>query len=136
MELAGCEFGKICVMKINSFEDLLVWQKARELVKLLYELTTAFPKEERYNLVDQIRRAATSIAANIAEGFSRYHLKESVMFYRNARGSCAELKSHLYLSCDLNYLTKKNSDLCFEKIDEVGKMLNGLINLTESCSWL
>jgi len=119
-------------MKINSFEDLLVWQKARELTKLVYELTNTYPKAERYNLVDQIRRAVISIAANIAEGFSRYRLKESIMFYRNARGSSAELKSHLYLSCDLNYLAINKLDAILEKVDEVGKMLNGLINSTES----
>ena len=85
-------------MKISKFEDLIVWQKARNFTNDIYELTNKFPKEERFNLVDQIRRCAVSITANIAEGFSRYHLKETMMFYRNSRGSLSELKSHLYIS--------------------------------------
>ncbi|MEX2028493.1 MAG: four helix bundle protein [Candidatus Curtissbacteria bacterium] len=119
-------------MKINSFEDLLVWQKARELVTIIYESTEKFPKREQFSLVDQIRRSTTSIPANIAEGFSRFHLSETIMFYRNARGSLSELKSHLYISFDLKYLAKNDLDSCIGKIDEIGKMLNGLINATNS----
>lgn len=119
-------------MKISSFEELLVWKKSRELVKLTYKLTSKFPASEKYNLVDQIRRSVTSVPANIAEGFSRFYLKESVMFYRNARGSLSELKSHLYTSFDLEYISKAELDVCFELIEPVGKMLNGLINSTNS----
>lgn len=119
-------------MKINSFEDLLVWQKARELVSCVYKLTEKFPSSEKFNLVDQSRRSVTSVPANIAEGFSRFHLSESIMFYRNARGSLSELKSHLLISFDLRYISKDDLDSCIEIIDEVGKMLNGLINSTSS----
>ncbi len=119
-------------MKITRFEDLLVWQKARILANIVYRLTTDFPSSEKYGLVDQIRRCAVSVSANIAEGFSRYHLKESLMFYRNARGSLTELKSHFYIAFDQKYLDKKKLDTLFDNIDEVGKMLNGLINKTDS----
>lgn len=119
-------------MKMKSFEDLQVWQKARELVSLLYEVTEKLPSKEKYNLIDQIRRSALSVPSNIAEGFSRYHLAESVMFYRNARGSLSELKSHLYICFDQKYITKAMLDNLFLKIDEIGKMLNGLINSTNS----
>ena len=117
-------------MKISSFEDLLVWRKSRDLVKLIYELTDGFPGSEKFNLVGQVKRCVTSIPANIAEGFSRFHLKESVQFYRNARGSLSELKSHLYVAFDQRYISKTDFDLCIEKVNEIGKMLNGLINST------
>ncbi|MBI2405453.1 four helix bundle protein [Candidatus Microgenomates bacterium] len=118
--------------KIASFEDLKVWQKARELVNILYDLTVNLPQEEKFNLIDQMRRAVVSITANIAEGFSRYHLAESIMFYRNARGSLSELKSHLYVCFDRQYIDEGTLGDLFSKIDEVGKMLNGLINKTET----
>lgn len=118
--------------KINSFEDLIVWQKARKLVNIIYKLTASFPKEERFNLIDQLRRAALSVMSNIAEGFSRYHLAETVMFYRNARGSLTEVKSHLYLCYDQKYITESKLNELFLIIDEVGKMTNGLINASKS----
>jgi len=117
-------------MKIKTFEDLIVWQKARELTDYIYKLTAKFPNGEKYNLIDQMRRAVVSIAANIAEGFSRYHLKETIMFYRNVRGSISELKSHLYLSSDRSYIASKDLELSLLKLDEVGKLLNGLIKST------
>jgi len=120
------------MVTIKSFEDLKVWQKSRELVFHLYKTTSIFPKEEKYNLVDQIRRAAVSVMANIAEGFSRYHNKETIQFYRNTRGSLSEVKSLLYLCFDLKYIDKKTLDKLFLEIDEIGKMLNGLIRSTES----
>lgn len=118
-------------MKINSFEDLRVWQKGRELVNLLYDITALFPREERFSIVDQIRRAALSFIANIAEGFSRFHLAETVMFYRNARGSLAEVKSFIYICLDRKYINEETATALFSKVDELGKMINGLINATE-----
>jgi len=119
-------------MKITRFEDLLVWQKARILASTVYKLTKGFPSDERFGLVDQIRRCAVSVSVNIKEGFSRYHLKESLMFNKNARGSLTELKSHFYIAFDQKYLSKKQFDALFDNIDEVGKMLNGIINKTDS----
>jgi four helix bundle protein len=117
-------------MIIKSFEDLIVWQKSRVLAVTVYKITKTFPGSERFNLTDQINRCVVSVAANIAEGFSRYHAKESVMFYRNARGSLSELKSHFYIAMDLGLITKSRFDELMEMMNEVGKLLNGLINST------
>ena len=121
----------ILMSAIKSFEDLQVWQKTRELVKSIYKITSNFPKEEKFNIIDQLRRAIISVLSNIAEGFSRYYSAETVMFYRNARGSLSEVKSLLYVCLDLVYINKKICDELFAKIDEIGKMLNGLIKSTE-----
>ena len=117
---------------IKCFEDLLVWQKARVLVKRIYSITSSFPREEKFGLIDQIRRAVVSIMANVAEGFSRYRIAETVMFYRTARGSLSEVKSHLYIALDLGYINSTEFKKLVETIDEIGKMLNGLINSTEN----
>jgi four helix bundle protein len=118
------------VVKINSFEDLLVWQKARILVRRMYLITSKFPREEKFGLIDQIRRAVVSVMANIAEGFSRYHLTETVMFYRTARGSLTEVKSHLFIALDLGYISRRDFEGLVVVIDEIGKMINGLIKST------
>ncbi len=89
---------------IRSFEDLEVWQMGKEIVKEVYKLTKDFPKEETFGLVTQIKRAALSIPANIAEGFGRYHYLDKAKFYLNARGSLHELKSHLLIAQELGYL--------------------------------
>lgn len=117
---------------IKDIEDLLVWQKARLLNKMIYEATKVFPNNEQHNLISQLRRASSSICANIAEGFGRYHAQESIQFYRTARGSLSEVKSHLLLSFDQKYIDKSKLDELFGLIDEVGKMLNGLINQTKT----
>ena len=118
--------------KIESFEDLKVWQKARKLTNLLYDVTSRFPREERFNLIDQLRRAGVSTMSNIAEGFSCYHTAETIMFYRNARGSLSEVKSLLYISFDRKYINRKNLERLVALVDEIGKMLNGLIKSTAS----
>ena len=117
---------------IKCFEDLLVWQKARVLVKRIYSITSSFSREEKFGLIDQIRRAVVSIMSNVAEGFSRYRIAETVMFYRTARGSLSEVKSHLYIALDLGYINSTEFKKLVETIDEIGKMLNGLINSTEN----
>jgi len=121
----------ILMSAIKSFEDLQVWQKTRELVKSIYKITSNFPKDEKFNIIDQLRRAIISVLSNIAEGFSRYYSAETVMFYRNARGSLSEVKSLLYVCLDIVYIDKKICDELFAKIDEIGKMLNGLIKSTK-----
>ncbi|MFC1600550.1 four helix bundle protein [Patescibacteria group bacterium] len=110
----------------------MVWQKTRGLINLVYDLTLKFPKNERFNLTDQLRRTAVSILANIAEGFSRYHKDETKQSYRNARGSLSEVKSLLYICSDRDYVTQKRIKDIFIIIDEVGRMLNGLIKATEN----
>ena len=117
---------------IKNIEDLIVWQKARLLNNMVYSLTKSFPSSERNNLIDQLRRAVASICANIVEGFGRYHLQESIHFYRTARGSLLEVKSHLYIAVDQAYISQEDLLKAFALIDEIGKMLNGLINSTRN----
>lgn len=78
---------------IKSFEDLEVWQKGKTLTLRIYDIGTHFPKDEVYGITSQIKRAALSVPANIAEGFGRYHFLDKAKFYLNARGSLYELKS-------------------------------------------
>jgi len=88
----------------KHFTEMPVWQRAHEVVLLVYKLTRAFPESEKYGLVSQMRRAAISITSNIAEGFGRHTSRDKVRFYRNARGSCYEVESQAYAARDLDYL--------------------------------
>jgi four helix bundle protein len=111
--------------KIEKFEDLKVWEKAHELVLKTYRITKDFPNEERFCLVPQMRRAAVSIAANIAEGFKKRTLKDKANFHNISQGSLEELRYYLILSMDLGYL-QDNKD--FQNLFEgIGRMLYGLI---------
>ncbi|MFH1193308.1 MAG: four helix bundle protein [Candidatus Jorgensenbacteria bacterium] len=113
--------------KINSYRDLVVWQRAMELVVVIYELTDEFPHNEQYGLVSQMRRAAVSIPSNIAEGSRRSSKKDFKHFLLTAFGSGSELETQIEIVKRLSFGTNLN----FEKIDsllvEVMKMLNGLI---------
>lgn len=109
--------------QIKTFKELLVWQKAHELVLLIYKLTEKFPKSELFALVSQIRRAAVSVAANIVEGFRRKTLKDSLNFYHTADASLEEVKYHLLLSKDLNYIDAQSYQATLNLCEEVGKLL-------------
>ncbi len=99
--------------KINSFQDLNIWQEGHNLALEIYKLTENFPKKEEYGLVSQIRRAASSVPANIAEGMGRKTTKELLTFTYNARGSLSEVINHLILSKDLGYIDDKEfTSLC------------------------
>jgi four helix bundle protein len=111
--------------KAERFEDLEVWKKAHKLVLEIYRITRDFPVEERFGLVSQMRRAAISIAANIAEGFKKRTLKDKSNFYNISQGSLEEVRYYLILSLDLGYL-KDNRDLTY-LAEEIGRMLYGLI---------
>jgi len=113
------------VPKIETFEDLVVWKRAHALVLEIYRITRDYPKDEKFSLVSQMRRAAVSVAANIAEGFKKRTLRDKSNFYNISQGSLEELRYYLILSADLGYL-KPNEDL---KVftEEIGRMLNGLI---------
>jgi four helix bundle protein len=114
---------------LSSFQQLKVWKKAHRLVLRVYELTGKYPKDERYGLVSQMRRAAVSVPANIAEGFKRRSPREKTRFYNIAEGSLEELKYFFILSRDLGYLNTNQDEL--SQADEIGRMLNGLITSTE-----
>lgn len=112
-------------VKAERFEDLDVWKKAHKLVLEIYRLTKGFPDDERFCLVSQMRRAAISIPANIAEGFKRRTLKDKSNFYNISQGSLEELKYHMILATDLDYLNE-NKELK-NLFEEIGRMLYGLI---------
>jgi len=113
--------------KYKDFQEVPVWQSAHRATLRAYILTKRFPREETYGLVSQIRRSASSIPANIAEGFYRNTTKELVQFLYNARGSCGETIYHLILSKDLNYINEKE----FYELEGIyigiAKQLNGWI---------
>jgi len=102
------------------------------LVLEIYKITKEFPKDELYGIISQLRRAASSITANIAEGFARYHFKDKVRFYYNSRGSVAEVQDFLLLSRDLNYINSKTCSELNNKCDTVGRLINGLIRSIEN----
>lgn len=109
------------------YKELIVWQKSMELVKEIYSLVKKLPKEETYSLSDQMRRAATSIPSNIAEGNGRKSQVEYARFLDIARGSQFELETQLHICIMLNFLTENETKKAFELIAEIGKMLNTLI---------
>jgi four helix bundle protein len=114
----------------NSFEDLEVWKKAKELVFAVYEIAKDFPNSELYGLTAQVKRAALSVPGNIAEGFGRYHYMDKAKFYLNARGSLYELKSHLLVAKDLGFGNEADYKKSIEMIEVLGIQLNNLIAST------
>lgn len=112
---------------VNSYKDLIVWQKSFHLAILVYQMTISFPREELYALVSQMRRAAVSIPSNIAEGYSRRGKKEYLQFLEIAFGSSAELETQLLLARELNYLSEENLKISLELLVEVRKMLSALM---------
>ena len=120
--------------QIKSHRDLIVWQKAMDLVEVLYGATASFPKEETYALTSQIRRAVVSVPANIAEGQGRRLPKEYLYFLANARGSLLELDTHLEIAVRLSYLANDTYLTLKTQLDEVTKILNGLMRSVERSS--
>ena len=114
-------------MEENKFEKLDAWKEAHKLVIMVYQRTKSFPSTEKFRLVDQICRSASSIPANLVEGNARGHAKEYLQFLYQARGSLEETKYHLILSRDLNYLTDKQYREFEVQEEKVGKLINGLI---------
>ena len=118
--------------KAKDFPDLIVWQKAHALVLKVYALTRHFPDEERFGLVTQMRRAAVSIAANIAEGFKRRGSKNKLMFYNMSQTSLEEVRYYLILVHDLGYA--RNLEELTEAGKEVARLLQGLMNAVRKYS--
>jgi len=110
---------------IHSYEDLIAWQKAYSLVLDVYRLTAASPSDERFGLVQQVRRCAVSIPSNIAEGWGRGTTRDYVRFLQMARGSTYELQTQVKLSRDLKFLASDQA--VHESIREVERLINGLI---------
>ena len=114
------------VNKIKNFTDLNAYKEAHKLVLIIYKVTNKFPKEERYGLINQMRRATVSITSNIAEGFSRNTIKDKCQFYTLAQGSLTELQSQLLISRDLSYLTREDFNQIANQTVIVNKLINGL----------
>lgn len=111
---------------IHSYRDLFVWQKAVDLVVECYRLTESFPKTETYGLVSQIRRSATAVPVNIAEGHGRDHLGDYLRHISIAKGSLTELETHLIIAERLSYLSKEDLSRVLKRSAEIGRMLEGL----------
>lgn len=112
---------------MQSYKELTVWQKSVELVSEMYQVTKRFPKEEMYGLISQIRRSAVSVPSNIAEGWGRGSTQEYIRFLTIARGSLMELETQLIISEKLTYLTSEQQAALSKSIEQIGRMLNGLI---------
>jgi len=107
-------------MPARSFRDLIVWQKAHRFVVDVYKMTETFPKHELFGLTSQLRRAAVSIPANIAEGFAKRGMSDKARFMNIAQGSLEERRYYLILSQDLNY---SNTQTLMPRLEEVSKLL-------------
>jgi four helix bundle protein len=117
-----------CINMVRTFRDLVVWQKAIDLVTEIYRVTQQFPKEEMFGLISQLRRAAVSVPSNIAEGQGRLTEKEFRQFLGNARGSLSEVDTQIIISKNLGYLDESDFKKLSTMIAEVGRVLNGLIS--------
>jgi four helix bundle protein len=123
---------KLNMSGYQKYTDLDVWKQSREFASFIYELTFDFPKAEQFGLISQMRRCAVSIPSNIAEGCGRQHLKETIQFLNIARGSLYELETQIFISKDLNFIKNIQLDICIQKVEKIGKLINGFIRYQNS----
>jgi len=112
---------------VIDFKDLKIWQKGIDIAENCYFLTKSFPRDELYGMVQQIRRSAVSIPANIAEGYGRRYTGEYIRFLNIAQGSRNELETHLILSQRVGISSKKDIELIISWLEEESRMINALI---------
>jgi four helix bundle protein len=112
---------------IKHFTDIEAWKLARELKIAVYSIIKKLPVEERYDLASQLRRAATSCTANIAEGYGRFHYQENIQFCRISRGSMYEIQDHLITCLDNDYIAKEEYDSVWELSENAIRVLDGYI---------
>jgi four helix bundle protein len=117
--------------RVTDFTELETWQVARKLRTEIYTITKAFPAEEKYCLSSQMRRAAMSVTANIAEGYGRFSYQENIQFLRQSRASAYELRDHLTTALDAAYITKEKFAALDELAKSVVRLLNGYIRSTK-----
>ena len=115
-------------MTVKNFKDLVAWQKAMDLVEMVYRLTSAFPADERFGLTSQLRRAAVSIPSNIAEGQGRNSTGDFVRFLSIAYGSLREVETQMLIALRLKFADPTQFKPVQELCDEIGRILNGLMN--------
>jgi four helix bundle protein len=118
-------------MHVDRFEDLVAWQKARELTRLIYSVSRQGEFARDYGLSNQIQRAVVSIMSNIAEGFERGGRAEFHQFLVVAKASCAEVRSQLYVAVDVGYITEAEFDQLNAKAVELGRIIGGLRSAVE-----
>jgi len=112
--------------KVEKFEDLIAWQRARKLTGLVYQLSSSGKFSRDWGLRDQIRRASVSIMSNLAEGFDRAGRAEFRQFLVIAKGSCAEVRAQLYVALDAGYISQEQFEKTYAIADETGRIVNGL----------
>lgn len=112
---------------IKHFKNIIAWQKAREIRNIVYQFIKTLPVSEKYNLTQQMKRAACSVTSNIAEGYGRFHFQENTQFCRQARGSLYELQDHITTCNDLNFINNNFFQELNNKITEAIKILDGYI---------
>lgn len=115
-------------MTVRNYSDLIAWQKAMDLVEMVYAATKHFPKEELYGLTNQVRRAAVSVPSNIAEGQGRKSTNEFLRYLSMAHGSLREVETQVIIAARLLYLEERETNDLLALASEVGKLINGLIN--------
>lgn len=118
--------------RIERFEDLEVWRKARELTNLVYQVTGSGNFAHDFGLRDQVRRATVSVVSNIAEGFERGGDKEFQQFLSVAKGSCGEIRAQLYIARDQRYLDEPQFQELFEKTMEISRLLSSLMKYLQT----
>jgi len=121
---------------LKDFRDLEVWQKAKDIIVCIYKITDGFPRKEIFGLTDQLRRASNSVCANIAEGFSRFHSKDKIKFYYNARGSVSECMSHVVIAKELGYISEACSNELLPRLESVKMMISRMIGSVARCDHL
>jgi len=112
---------------MKTFEDLDAWKFSMNLAEEVYRITANFPQSEQFGLTSQMRRASTSIPANIAEGFGRYTYRDKAYKYIIARGECTELRSHFHVAVRVGFIDDIECKNAFDFIQTTGRLLNGLI---------
>ena len=111
---------------MRSHSKLDVWNKSIDFVVAIYQATEAFPKEEKFGLTSQLRRAAVSIPANIAEGAARRSAKEYIQFLSHSQGSASEVETELLIAFRLGFLTKPRYEELYRDLDDIGRMITGV----------
>lgn len=121
-------------MKIERFEDLEIWNEARELTKIIFELTSLQPFEKDFRFRDQIRSASGSIMDNIAEGFGRGGNKEFINYLSIAKGSCEEVRSQSYRASDFGYINEDSLSVLLTKTNTIARKINNLITYLKNAT--
>ena len=119
-------------MRIKDYRDLIVWQRAMDLVELIYKLTRLFPREEQYGLTVQVRKATVSVPSNIAEGQGRRTTREFLQFLSIASGSLKEVQTHVLIAQRLGYLNEEKTSEAMSLAEEVGRLHSGLVASLEA----